>query len=105
MTTTGKRITKKKRIENAMLDCYRDLFANSTPKGDFDKLMEKASTNEFGQKVIPFMDYEIDEKDFDTILQKYIEDKLLKLSKYEKRGFSISIHLGCSPKFKSKSLK
>lgn len=105
MTTTGKRITKKKRIENAMLDCYRDLFANSTPKGDFDKLMEEANTNEFGQKVIPFMDYEIDEKDFDTILQKYIEDKLLKLSKYEKRGFSISIHLGCSPKFKSKSLK
>ena len=105
MTTTGKRITKKKRIENAMLDCYRDLFANSTPKGDFDKLMEEASTNEFDQKVIQFMDYEIDEKDFDTILQKYIEDKLLKLSKYEKRGFSISIHLGCSPKFKSKSLK
>jgi hypothetical protein len=105
MTTTGKRIPRKKHIENAMLDCYRELFANSTPKGDFDKLMEEASTNEFGQKVIPFMDYEIDEKDFDTILQKYIEDKLLKLSKYEKRGFSISIHLGCSPKFKSKSLK
>jgi hypothetical protein len=51
------------------------------------------------------MDYEIDEKDFDTILQKYVEDKSLKLSKYEKRAFSISIHLGCSPKFKSKSLK
>ena len=105
MTTTGKRIPRKKRIENAMLDCYRELFANSTPKGDFDKLMEEASTNEFGQKVIPFMDYEIDEKDFDTILQKYVDDKLLKLSNYEKRGFSISIHLGCSPKFKSKSLK
>ena len=105
MTTTGKRIPRKKRIENAMLDCYRELFANSTPKGDFDKLMKEASTNEFGQKVIPFMDYEIDEKDFDTILQKYVDDKLLKLSKYEKRGFSISIHLGCSPKFKSKSLK
>ena len=105
MTTTGKRIPRKKRIENAMLDCYRELFANSTPKGDFEKLMEEASTNEFGQKVIPFMDYEIDEKDFDTILQKYVDDKLLKLSKYEKRGFSISIHLGCSPKFKSKSLK
>jgi len=100
MTTTGKRIPRKKRIENAMLDCYRDLFANSTPKGNFDKLMEEASTNEFGQKVIPFMDYEVDEKDFDIILQKYVEDKSLKLSKYEKRGFSISIHLGCSPKFK-----
>ena len=80
MTTTGKRIPRKKRIENAMLDCYRELFANSTPKGDFDKLMEEASTNEFGQKVIPFMDYEVDEKDFDTILQKYVDDKLLKFT-------------------------
>jgi hypothetical protein len=104
MATTGKRIPREKRIENAMLDCYRDLFANSTPKGDFDKLMEEASLNEFHQKVIPFMDYEIDEEDFDSILQKYIDDKSLKLSKHEKRGFSISIHLGCSPKFKSKSL-
>jgi hypothetical protein len=104
MATTGKRIPREKRIENAMLDCYRDLFANSTPKGDFDKLLEEASLNEFHQKVIPFMDYEIDEEDFDTILQKYINDKSLKLSKHEQRGFSISIHLGCSPKFKSKSL-
>ena len=45
-----KRIPRQKRIENAMLDCYRELFANSTPKGDFDKLMEEAETNEFGQK-------------------------------------------------------
>jgi hypothetical protein len=104
MIPTMKRISRQQRIENAMLNCYRELFANSTPKGDFDKLMEEAEINEFGQKVIPFMDYEIDEEAFEDILQKYIEDKSLKLSKYEKRGFSISIHLGCSPKFKSKSL-
>jgi hypothetical protein len=99
-----KRIPRQKRIENAMLDCYRELFANSTPKGDFDKLMEEAETNEFGQKVIPFMDYEIDEEDFETILEKYMNDKSLKLSAHEKRGFSISITLGCSPKFKPKYL-
>jgi hypothetical protein len=104
MTATGKRIPRKKRIENAMLDCYRDLFANSTPKGDFDKLMQDADKNEFGQLVIPFMDYEIDEEKFNEILEKYVDDKLLKLSPYDKRAFSISIHLGCSPKFKSKSL-
>ena len=104
MTTTGKRIPRKKRIENAMLDCYRELFANSTPKGDFDKLMEEAELNEFGQKVIPFMDYEIDEEDFETILEKYMNDKSIKLSAYEKRGFSIAITLGCSPKFKPKFL-
>ena len=48
--------------------------------------------------------YEIDEDSFEDILQKYTEDKSLKLSAYEKRGFSIAITLGCSPKFKSKSL-
>lgn len=99
---SAKRVSRQERIENAMLDCYRELFANSTPKGDFDKLMEEAELNEFGQKVIPFMDYELDEDLFQSILQKYIDDKSLKLSKHEKRGFSISIHLGCSPKYKSK---
>jgi hypothetical protein len=99
---SAKRVSRQERIENAMLDCYRELFANSTPKGDFDKLMEEAELNEWGQKVIPFMDYELDEDLFQSILQKYIDDKSLKLSKYEKRSFSISIHLGCSPKYKSK---
>lgn len=104
MATTGKRIPRQKRIENAMMDCYRDLFANSTPKGDFDKLMEEAEINEYGQKVIPFMDYEIDQEDFDQILEKYMASKDLKLSAYEKRGFSIAITLGCSPKFKPRFL-
>ena len=99
---SAKRVSRQERIENAMLDCYRELFANSTPKGDFDKLMEEAELNEWGQKVIPFMYYELDEDLFQSILQKYIDDKSLKLSKYEKRSFSISIHLGCSPKYKSK---
>lgn len=104
MATTGKRIPRQKRIENAMMDCYRDLFANSTPKGDFDKLMEEAEINEYGQKVIPFMDYEIDEEDFNKILDKHMTSKDLKLSAYEKRGFSIAITLGCSPKFKPRFL-
>jgi hypothetical protein len=104
MATTGKRIPRQKRIENAMMDCYRDLFANSTPKGDFDKLMEEAEINEYGQKVIPFMDYEIDQEDFDQILDKHMTSKDLKLSAYEKRGFSIAITLGCSPKFKPRFL-
>jgi hypothetical protein len=104
MATTGKKISKAKRIDNAMLDCYRELFANSTPKGDFDAMMAEADKNEFGQLVIPFMDYELEEAKFEEIVQKYMNDKALKLSEYDKRSFSVSIHLGCSPKFKSKSL-
>lgn len=104
MTTTGKRISKEKRIENAMLDCYRELFANSTPKGDFDAMMAEAEKNEFGQLVIPFMDYELEEDKFEEILQKYLNNKDLKFNEYQKRSFRTSIFLGCSPKFKSKSL-
>ena len=104
MATTGKRISRSERLDNLMMNCYRDLFANSTPKGDFDKLMEEAELNERGQKIIPFMDYEIDEEDFEKILTKYENDKSIKLSAYEKRGFRIAITLGCSPKFKPKYL-
>lgn len=104
MATTGKRIPKKQRIDDAMLDCYRELFTNSTPKGDFDAMMAEADKNEFGQLVIPFMDYELEEAKFEEIIQKYLNDKTLKLTEYEKRSFSVSIYLGCSPKFKSKSL-
>jgi len=50
------------------------------------------------------MDYELEEAKFEEIVQKYMNDKALKLSEYDKRSFSVSIHLGCSPKFKSKSL-
>lgn len=104
MTTTGKRISKEKRIENAMLDCYRELFANSTPKGDFDAMMAEAEKNEFGQLVIPFMDYELEEEKFEEILNKYANSKDLKFNEYDKRAFRTAIYLGCSPKTKLKSL-
>ena len=104
MATTQKRLSRAKRIDNVVMNCYRELFANSTPVGDFDKMMAEADKNEFGQLVIPFMDYELEEEKFEEIVQKHMDDKSIKLTPYEKRGFSVSIHLGCSPKFKSKSL-
>ena len=74
MIPTKKRIPREKRIENAMLNCYRELFANSTPKGDFDKLMEEAELNEFGQKVIPFMDYECEAEVLEEILDSVMKE-------------------------------
>ena len=49
---------KQNKIDDALFDCYRELFANSTPKGDFDQLVEDATVNDRGQKEIPFDDYE-----------------------------------------------
>jgi hypothetical protein len=91
---------KQSKIDEALFDCYRELFANSTPKGDFDKLVETAEINDRGQKEIPFRDYELPEEKF----QQIIKDTLTKhkVPKSLHRSFSVAIHLGCSPKFTRK---
>ena len=88
---------KKDKITQALWDCYRELFANSTPHGDFDKLVESAELNEMGQKVIPFDDYEIDEDLFQKIIAESI--KKHKVPRHLHQQFSVAIHLGCSPRF------
>jgi hypothetical protein len=91
---------KKDKITDALWDCYRELFANSTPKGDFDLLVENATTNERGQKEIPFDDYEICEERFQEIIEDSI--KKHKVPKHLRQQFSVAIHLGCSPRFTKK---
>lgn len=87
-----------KKEENAILDCYREIYKNSTPIGSFDELVKNATINEFGQKEIPFMDYEIEEEIMieiiDTIMKQY------KIEPHRRDRFRTTILLGCSPKFK-----
>ena len=85
------------KIELLMMDCYRELFANSNPKGDFDQLVENATINDRGQKEIPFMDYEIEPDKMDEIIAKY-QRKIRRVG--EKQAFKTAILLGCSPKSK-----
>ena len=92
---------KSNKIDEVLYDCYRELFANSNPKGDFDALVEAATINDRGQKEIPFMDYEIDEDVFQQILVDTL--KKHKVPKRLHRSFSVAIHLGCSPKFTKKT--
>ncbi|ANS04895.1 hypothetical protein [uncultured Mediterranean phage] len=73
--------------------CYVDMFRKAG--GDFNCLVENATINECGEKDIPFMDYEIKQKDFDNILRFY--QSFIK-ENYWKRALSNQIHLGCSPK-------
>ena len=92
---------RQSKIDEALFDCYRELFANSTPKGDFDKLVENATVNKMGQKEIPFDDYSIDEDLFQEIIQLTLGKH--KVPKRLHKSFSIAIHLGCSPRFSKKS--
>ena len=87
-------------LKEQVLNCYREMFAASTPSADFDELMANATINEHGQKEIPYMDYEISSEEFDKILDMFLNDKKIKMTTLEKKVFSQTIHLGCSPKTK-----
>lgn len=91
---------KQNKIDAVLFDCYRELFANSTPKGDFDKLVEEAEINERGQKVIPFDDYVIDEETCRNIISDMLTRH--KVPKRLHQSFNAAIYLGCSPRFTPK---
>jgi hypothetical protein len=88
----------RKKLEKIILDCYQELYENSTPKGDFKQIVENALLNERGEKIIPFDDYEIDRTVYNNIVDKYI--KKYKMDKYTQSIFNFRIYLGCGPKSK-----
>jgi len=88
-----------KNIDKAIMHCYRELYANATPPASFDELLDSATVNEQGQKVIPFLDYEIDQDVFEDIVADTIDVYKIKKS-YLKKSFRFTILMGCSPKFK-----
>ena len=88
-----------KKVDKALMHCYRELFANATPPVSFDKLIEDAELNEIGQKVIPFNDYEIEESLFNEIVEDTI--KIYKIKKDIRQAFKNTLLFGCSPKFKN----
>ena len=83
------------KIDNLILECYKELFKESIPSADFVELMETASLNKQGELEIPFMDYEIDNTLLYEIINKYA--KQVK-PKWQKESFKRTILLGCSPK-------
>lgn len=88
-----------KDYSESILHCYRQLFAHATPPANFDQLVENATLNDRGQKEIPFMDYEIDEKLMDSIIEDTM--KAYKIKDKRTQGlFRTTIYLGCSPKSK-----
>lgn len=83
--------------EKAISECYRRLFKAATPSADFDLLVENATIDEMG-KHIPFLDYELEEDKFESIIEDVIKEFKIKPSR--KQPFRVTIMLGCSPKSK-----
>jgi hypothetical protein len=92
---------REKRNDKILHELYRRAFAASTPKGDFDYLLENATINERGQKEIPFMDYECESEVLEEILDSVMKE--FKVPVRERQSFSFAFYLGCSPKTKPKT--
>lgn len=91
---------QKKALREILIDIYRDMYRNSTPKGDFDAILENAEVNADGVKIIPYNDYEIDEEIMESIINMHIVANRLKNS--DKKNIRLCSYLGCSPKIKLK---
>ena len=87
----------KTKEEKLLWDCFRELYDESEPIGDFDELVANATINEIGEKVIPFDDYEIDDGLLHNIVDKY--SKQIK-PKWRSTAFRSQIFLGPSPRSK-----
>lgn len=89
----------KTKIEKALHECYKRLYAEAEPPADFDKLLEEAEINEQGQKVINFMDYSIDNDRLLEIIRDIIYEYKI-VDKWSKQAFQNTVLLGVSPKSK-----
>ena len=93
---------KQNKDEKILHELYRRAFDQSTPKGDFNQLMENAEINQWGQKVIPFADYECEEEVLQNIFDSVMKE--FKVPVPRRSAFNFHFYLGCSPKTKRKEV-
>jgi hypothetical protein len=89
-----------KMINLVFNEIMRIIYASSTPVADWDSLLESASTNELGQKIIDFDSYVCPEKTQDKIMEDVFRE--LKVPKFYRSKFRATITLGASPRYKPK---
>ena len=91
---------RRKRLEEIIFDCYRELYKESTPSADFDALLEAAPSDNMGRKVIKYDDYYIPREKFEEIAEKH--KKRMKMYRHEEHAYGIAVYLGASPSSKNK---
>lgn len=88
---------KETKEQKIIWQIFREMYAVSTPAADFDELYNSAEVNEQGQRVIPFNDYEISQKNYEEILEKSIKGK--RLTKLSQQMIKNTVALTVSPRF------
>lgn len=83
-------------------ECMIELYANSEPKADFNKLVKWAMDNDLkdkdGRYIIFFNNYRIEQEKFDSIFNSIVEK--YKIKEPYLRSFKMEIYLGASPTYK-----
>jgi hypothetical protein len=85
------KMMKTEKLQEVVLECYRELFKAAAPKGNFDKMMTsgEAKTPRF------FMRYYLAEEKQQKIMEAVC--KKHKLKPFEQRKVIGECALGCSP--------
>jgi len=89
---------REKKLFDAAMNCYRELYKEATPSADFDELVANAPVNEQGQKVVDYNAYRLSREKYEEIVEAHIKKN--KLKAYEAKGFRIEMYLGCGPSSK-----
>lgn len=87
----------RKDYSKIITECYRALYAASTPPANFDELLANAPIDDSGRKHIDYSAHEIAEDKFHEIVDTIALKHRLRL--YEKKSLQITLCLGASPKF------
>lgn len=90
--------SREKKLFDAAMNCYRELYKEATPSADFDELVANAPINEQGQKVVDYNSYQLSREKYEEIVEAHIKKN--KLKSYEAKGFRIEMYLGCGPSSK-----
>ena len=90
--------SREKKLFDAVMNCYKELYKEATPSADFDELVANAPVNEQGQKVVDNNAYRLSSKKYEEIVEAHIKKN--KLKTYEAKGFRIEMYLGCGPSSK-----
>ena len=87
---------KKETDEDIINELFRRAFAASTPKGDWDEMLDKADVDKEGKKIIPFEDYKCPK----NVMNKIFDDvmKEFNVSDVGRKSFKVIFWMGPSPR-------
>jgi hypothetical protein len=88
-------LKRRKRLQQLIEECYRELYREAEPSADFDQLLEQAPLDSMGRKVIDYESYYIPKEKFEEIAEKH--KNKMKMYKFEESSYNLAIYLGATP--------